>query len=308
MTARVTVAIPVLDEERHLEACLASVRLQTYPPNEILVIDGGSSDRTVEIATANSCEVLPNPKRIQAAALNLALQVATSEVLVRVDGHCRLEPDYIERCLDALSRPGVVMAGGAMRPVGSSLTQRAIALAMTHPLGAGTARFHVGGPAGPTDTVYLGAFRRDDARAVGGYREVEVNEDAEFAIRMAARGIIWFDPAIRSTYSPRATLRGLARQFYRYGGGRAHTVVRHPQSIRLRQLAPAVVVVGLLSPFRRITASAYGIAVSLAWFDLIRRDTRDGTLGILVLPVMHLSWGIGFVLRLMQLAIGRRRR
>jgi succinoglycan biosynthesis protein ExoA len=164
-------------------------------------------------------------------------------------------------------------------------------------MGAGPARFHVhGAPAGWVDTVYLGAYRVADALAVGGYAEdLAVNEDAEFAIRMRARGGVWFDPSIRSTYTPRATFTSLARQFHRYGRGRATTAIRHPRQVRPRQLVAPALVLGLLSGRRREVALAYGALVAgRAVYEAARHPDSAAALAV-ALPVMHLSWGIGFL-------------
>jgi glycosyltransferase involved in cell wall biosynthesis len=297
----VSVTIPVFNEEAHIESCLAAVRGQTYLSIvEILVVDGGSSDRTVELANASEgVTVLANPRRIQAAALNIALAEAKGEVVVRVDGHCVIAPDYVEQCVRALETSGAAMVGGKMTPVASGWVARGIARAMTSKWGAGPARFHVGGPAGFVDTVYLGAYPTAQARGVGGYAEdVGVNEDAEFAIRMRPHGGIWFDPSIASTYSPRSGLKPLARQFYRYGRSRAATVKRHPESLSPRQLAAPLLVLGLLSPARRRVAAAYLAIVAVRAALEIREDAGAAAGLGLSLPTMHLSWGTGFLLRL----------
>lgn len=295
----VAVVIPTLDESAHIEACLAAVDAQTYDRvTEVLVVDGGSTDDTVAIACRHDrVDVVNNPRRIQAAALNVALRVATAEVVVRVDGHCVIEPDYVERCVDALSAHGAALVGGAMRPVGEGARQRGIAAAMSSRWGAGPARFHIGGRPGWVDTVYLGAYRRADALAVGGYAEdVGVNEDAEFAIRVAERGGVWFEPTIRSTYAPRSSLRSLARQFFRYGSSRARTVRRHPGSFKPRQMASLLLVAGLASPARRTVAGAYLLGVVAATAADGPKDAPGRLAFAAALPIMHLSWAAGFLL------------
>ncbi len=297
----VTVIVPTYREAASIERTLASIDAQTYPLIvEVLVVDGRSDDRTRALATAGGATVLDNPARIQAAGLNIGIRAATGDVVVRVDGHTAIAEDYVERCVGALERTGAAMVGGAMTPVASEGWSGAIALAMSSPFGAGPARFHTGGSPGWVDTVYLGAFRTADALAVGGYTEVAVNEDAEFAIRMAPRGGVWFDPGIRSEYRPRSTLRSLATQFWRYGRGRATTVRRHPTSTAPRQLAAPLLVLGLLSPARRIVAVAYAVAVAA---ETARQVLRAGRLGLRIapaLPAMHLPWGLGFLAGLLD--------
>lgn len=293
-----TVAVPVLNEEHHLPACLRALENQTYDRIiEILVIDGGSTDRTRELAVGNPrLRLLDNPRRIQAAALNVALAEANGEVFVRLDGHCEIEPDYVARVVEALERTGAAMVGGGMRPVASGWLGSGIAAAMISPLGAGPARFHVGGAAGWVDTVYLGAYRTGLAGEVGGYAEdVGVNEDAEFAYRMRPRGGIWFDPSIRSTYVPRSSVQALVRQFYRYGRSRAATVKRHPRSLALRQLAPPALVLGLCSPWRRTVVKAYALGWAGAVAHRALREPEAAAGFAVALPAMHASWGVGFL-------------
>ena len=298
MSPTVTIAIPVRDEGDHLARTLASVTAQTYPHIvEILVADGRSTDRTREVASAvPGVRVIDNPRVRQAAGMNEMLTEAKGDVIVRVDGHCELAPDYVERCVAALEESGAALVGGAMVPVGEDTMSRAVASAMTSGLGAGPARFHVGGEAAWADTVYLGAFWSDRARAAGGYAEdVGVNEDAEFAIRMSSQGGVWFDPSISSRYVPRSSLASVAKQFYWYGRSRMATVKKHPNSLSVRQLAAPMLVVGLASPARRVVAGGYLAVLALG----VVRARRGGApvAGRVpgVMATMHLAWGTGFI-------------
>ena len=297
----VTVIVPTFNESAHIADTLRSIERQTYADIvEILVADGRSTDDTRDVAAAfTMVAIVDNPERIQAAGLNHALAVARGDVIVRVDGHCELEHHYVERCVEVLVETGAAIVGGAMQPeVGAHApaTQRAIASAMASRVGAGPARFHVGGEAAWVDTVYLGAYWREQALAVGGYSaDMSVNEDAEFAIRMQAFGGVRFDPRIQSKYSPRASLRAVATQFYRYGQGRAETVRRHPRQLRARQLAAPALVVGLLLPQRRAVAAAYASVVAARVLFEMTRDRGAAPMVAAALPVMHLSWGVGFL-------------
>lgn len=305
----VTVAIPTLNEERHIEPCLEAVAAQTYPGIiEILVVDGGSTDRTRALVGRHpGVRLLENHQRIQAAALNIAIREAKGEIFVRVDGHCLIAPDYVERCVDALHRTGAAMVGGSQQPVGGGAPrQRGITAALRSRVGGGPASFRHDGVVGWCDTVYLGAMWTETALRVGGYAEEKVtNEDAELAVRLKDQGGVWLDPAVRSTYEPRATLPALARQYYRYGVGRAGTAAAHPGSIRLRQLAAPLLLAGLLTPWRRSVGLAYAAAVLTASASLVRRDPQAWPTFLAAVPVMHGAWGAGFWA---AMAVGLRRR
>lgn len=297
----VSVLIPTYQEAGAIEACLAAIARQTYPSIvEILVIDGGSNDGTQELAAIHSgVTVLHNPARIQAVALNIGIEAATGEILVRVDGHCVIADDYVDRCVAALEGTGAAMVGGGMTPRAEGILQEGIAAAMASRFGAGPARFHTGGAAGWVDTVYLGAYRRDVVRSAGGYAPVRSNEDAELAHRMSKKGGIWFEPSIRSAYEPRTSLRALALQFFRYGRGRAATAKRYPTSVKPRQLAaPALLVAVILLPRRRWIVGAYTAGViAAAMIDGGSGAARKGVFS-LALPIMHVAWGAGFLLGL----------
>lgn len=307
----VTVLIPTYQEAAAIEACLDAIAAQTSGAIvETLVVDGGSDDGTQDLAAARpGVTVLDNPHRIQSAALNIGIGAAEGDVIVRVDGHCLIAPDYVERCLAALDASGAAMVGGAMTPVAEGAVQEGIAAAMSSPFGAGPARFHTGGEAGWVDTVYLGAYRTDVVRAVGGYAtDVGVNEDAELAHRMAGHGGVWFDPSIRSTYTPRSSLRAVGRQFYRYGKSRARTVVRHPGSLKARQLIAPALVVGLALPGRRWVAAGYVAGLAGVAAVEAARGTPARSLPAFAgsLPIMHLTWGAGFLVSLPRAVAERR--
>jgi succinoglycan biosynthesis protein ExoA len=295
----VTVALPVLNEAAHIERCLQAVVDQTYPRIvEILVVDGGSHDSTREIASRfPGVRVVENPGRLQSVGLNVALHDARGDVLVRVDGRTLVAPDYVAQCVTALTQSGAALVGGPIEPQGTTWVERAVGAALTSTLGAGPARFRkTSSTAAWTDIVYLGAARVDVLRRLGGYDEnFATNEDGELLHRLGHDGGVWFDPSIRSTYRPRNSFAGFMRQYYLYGTGRAATVQKYPSSLRLRQLAAPLLVLGLLSPWRRKIALAYLVVVAVGAGRELPRDPGAGVGMAVALPVMHLSWGAGFL-------------
>ncbi|MBN2303173.1 MAG: glycosyltransferase family 2 protein [Anaerolineae bacterium] len=311
----VSVIMPVRNEAVFIRQSLGAVLVQDYPTErlEILVLDGLSTDNTValiEFITAGDPRVslLSNPGVIQVRGLNQGIQAARGDVIVRVDGHVVIAPDYVRQCVHYLQITGADNVGGPQRFAGITPMGRTIAAAYRSPFGV-PSHFTISQQAGYTDTVYLGAWPRAVFDRVGLFDEsLAVNEDYEFNYRIRkARGRIYFTPDIRSDYYGRQTLGPLWRQFAQYGHWKFTVLVKHPASVRPRHLvAPvfvaALVVGALLAPLnrrigqmRRGLLLIYGAANSIASV----RAAREHGWGVLVrLPAvfatMHLAWGGGF--------------
>lgn len=264
----VSVIMPVLDEERHLRNSVQHILEQEYDGEmEVVIALGPSTDRTDEIAaelvreTADSArarvQTVPNPTGRTPAALNAAIKASKHPVVVRVDGHGMLSPNYISTAVRLLEETGAQNVGGIMHAEGENDWEQAVAAAMTSKIGVGNAAFHTGGTAGPAETVYLGVFRRAALEQQGGYNEEFIRaQDWELNFRIReAGGQIWFSPELRVQYRPRPSVRALAKQYKDYGRWR-HVVARfHSGSINLRYLAPPVAV----------CANAVGVVVGLAF-------------------------------------------
>lgn len=306
----VSVVLPVHNEADHIEQTLASIRSQEYDGSiEIIVADGMSTDGTREILAAEGVRIVDNPTGRTPAGLNAAIRAGHGEVIVRCDGHALLPAGYVQRAVELLETTGAVNVGGMQEAVGKTFLQRAIAYAMSSRVGIGDSRFHYGGAAGPTDTVYLGVFRRAAIEAVGLYDESLVrNQDYELNIRLrGAGGTIYFDPGLRVRYRPRSSLPALWRQFYEYGAWKRRVVRLHPRSLRLRQLVPPAFVIGLaisamllVTPRRAAAAvvpAAYGALLVGATLNQAWRRRDPAVLAYpIALVVMHLSWGLGFLI------------
>ena len=317
----VSVVLPIRNEVAHIEAVLGRLLEQDYPRHqviEILIVDGRSEDGTRDAIARfqqqhpdAGIRVLDNPRRIASAALNIGISAAQGEVVVRMDGHAVPATNYISRCIDALHRTGAANVGGVVEPVGRTAFGAAVALATRHPLGAGDARYRVGGSAGDVDTVMYGAFRRDVFEHIGLFDEsMVVNEDYELNVRIRAAGHrIYFDPSIRFQYTPRGTARDLWRQYFRYGWWKVETLRRVPQSLRWRQAVPpalpaALLVLALAAPWSlAATAALFAVIASyaaatgaVAWRVAKPPATLVGVW--LAFAVIHMAWGLGFLLNL----------
>jgi succinoglycan biosynthesis protein ExoA len=309
----VLVAVPVLNEEKHLDACIRGLLAQECDrPVTILILDGGSTDRTREIATALSAahpqiKLVANPRRIQSAAINIA---AASEfpgrILVRADAHADYRSDYIARCVEALETTGADSVVVSMRTVGLAPFQRAVAAAQNSLLGNGGSAHRRATTSRFVDHGHHAAFRRDFFVSLGGYDESFThNEDAEFDRRAAlAGGRIWLCAEATITYYPRARIKDLSRQYYNYGRGRAQNMLRHRTLPKLRQVAPLIVsgsgLLGLAAAPFYPPAILVPLSLVLLYggWSLVasvqRRDPAILAMGVAA-AAMHLSWSAGFV-------------
>jgi glycosyltransferase involved in cell wall biosynthesis len=306
----ISVILPVLNEEAHLEDAVHSILSQDYQGKiEVILAVGPSHDRTLEIAQSISRRdsrvvLVDNPSGRTAAGLNLALNKSQSPVVVRVDGHAQIPNDYLRLIVEILNKTGAVNVGGVMAAVGTTPFERAVAGAMRSPLGVGASRFHTGGEAGVVDTVYLGAFRREALVAIGGFDERFTRaQDWELNFRLREKGgIVYFDPRLHVTYRPRSTVRALAKQYFEYGRWRRVVSRRHSGTINYRYLAPPFarvgfslsVIAGFFLPICFIPAAIYLLFV-LAASVRIASSIREYFLLLAVIPTMHFAWGAGFI-------------
>lgn len=320
----VSVIMPVINEERHLQHSVERILQQDYPGGlEVIVAVGPSRDRTAEVAVDIAArdarvQVVENPSGKTPSGLNAAIQIASGEVIVRVDGHAMIPSDYITVAVETLQTSGADNVGGMMNAEGTTDFEEAAARAMTSRFGVGGAAFHVGGSAGPALTVYLGCFRREALDRVGGYDiTMERAQDWEMNLRIRQTGgTVWFNPDLKVTYRPRPTLGALARQYHDYGRWRREVATRHPETVSLRYLAAPIAVVavivgtvlgllGLLLGAPWLAVIGFAAPAGYLVLDLLASLVAAGTKprltigAALALPMvyatMHASWGFGFL-------------
>jgi cellulose synthase/poly-beta-1,6-N-acetylglucosamine synthase-like glycosyltransferase len=314
----VTVAMPCRNEERFIEPCLRSVLAQDYPGErtEILVADGRSTDATRDIlarlSSAHSrIRLIDNPLQIQAAGMNAAVRAARGEIIVRMDVHCEYERDYVRQCVEVLGETGADNVGGAQRARATTRFQRALCAALSSPLGVGGAKYRSAESEGFVDTVFLGAFRRHVLERVGMYDPGAItNEDAELNQRIIdAGGKVYLSRRIVVHYHPRDSLRAVATQYFRYGKGRARTLLKHGRLLGLRPALPFLMLTGgaaLLAtrhaqPFTPFAFGAYALATAA---EAVRVGRKIGLSAIplvwSIFPVLHASHGAGFAVGLVH--------
>lgn len=316
----VSVVVPMLDEVRHIDACLDAFGAQTYPLDrlDVVVVDGGSVDGSRALVEQRAVvdgwvRVVDNPKRKAAAAFNLGVAHAKGDVVMLFSAHGVPDPDYVARSVSVLLETGCDGVGGRYHHVGTDPTSNAIGLAMVSPFGMASPHRHAS-TRQEVDTISHPAYLASSLARVGPFDEqLERNSDYELNHRMREMGmVLLFDPSIESIYRPRPSLKALGRQFWWYGRWKARVVRHHPRSLKARHLVAPLATVGLgaapfLVRFPRGRRLVGGAALSYAMLTAAavrhaRPGERDASSPVLAacFPVMHLSWGSGFVLSIVE--------
>lgn len=318
----VSVVVPTLDEERSISICLDSVLAQTWRNLEVLVVDGGSTDRTCDLVAAYAAadprvRLVPNPRRTQSAAMNTAVEHVTSPWIVRVDAHSTVPSDYVAVIMEHLPTRRWGGVGGRKDGVATTVQGRAIAAALGSRFGVGNSTYHHGLEPQEVDHIPFGAYPVDVIRELGGWDEsIVANEDYEFdyRIRQSGRALL-FDPRISIAWETRQDVAAFFQQYRRYGRGKAVVLQKHPSSASPRHLLPAAIVAALvgalaISPIRprwALAIVAPYLAVLVAGTASVapgRLDPRSVRWVPAAFAAMHLGYGLGF----WETTLGRRRR
>ena len=314
---RVSIVIPCRNEEAYIGRCLDSIVRADYPADriEILIVDGCSDDRTREIVADyatryRGIRLLDNPDRIVPAALNLGIRAATGDVIVRMDAHAVYPPEYLPRLLDALATSGADNVGAPIvtLPADDTVLARAIALGLSHRHGVGNSYFRIGSAVDRwVDTVAFGCWRREVFSRIGLFdEELPRNQDDEFNHRLRRHGgRIRLVSGVAARYYARRSLRHVARMFYQYGFFKPLVARKVGRIMTLRQLVPAAFLLTVAGAIGAATVTSWPLVAVLGSYGTVLGTAAAGAVGRhgwrcalllpLVLAVLHVSYGLGYL-------------
>ena len=318
----VSILMPIRNEKENIEATLLAVLAQDYPRErmEIIVVDGLSTDNTREIVGKfrdkhGNIRLLDNPGKIVPKGMNIALKKAKGDVIIRVDGHTIITPDYVKLCIETIKRTNADNVGGCMTAKGESPFGDAVAIATSTKFGIGNSKFHYSVIEEEVDTVYMGAWKKEVFQQIGFFDEELIrDQDDEFNYRIKkSGGVIILNPEIKSVYTTRNTPFSLWKQYFQYGFYKVRVLQKHPGQMSIRQFVPPLFVLSLAFSmiFSLITkwgwivfASIVGLytianlcasilaAAGKSWKHLLRLP--------ITYAIIHLSYGSGFLLGLFK--------
>lgn len=325
--------VPLFNEEPYIDRLARSLLGQDYPQEryEILMADGGSTDRTLEILravdTGARIRILENPGRTAPAALNVAIAASRGDIVTRVDGHSHVASDYLARIVQVMEATGQPVVGGPVRMVADTPFRRALVEALYSRVGVGSVPYRTLRERAYVESLQTGSFRREVLERVGPFDEsLAVVEDLDMNTRIRKAGYrLLLDPSIRFWYYPRPDLGSLSRQIFTVGRVKAWILGKHPEVFKVKYVLPSLLVLGVvgaclavatgLAGGAGLTGVAGGIFLGVyALSVLIFASSRLGRLGagalrlLAILPVLHLGYGTGFLLGAFEAIVTRRRR
>lgn len=319
---RLLIVIPTLNEADHIQGVIRSL-LHDAPPDTILVVaDGGSTDGTPSLVRQmddSRIRFIENPHRIQSAAINLAVTALGDDAthLLRADAHALYPRGFVRALLEDMRETDATAVTVAMTTLADQGFAAGVAAAQNSRLGTGGAAHRMGKGGRFIDHGHHALIRMDAFRAIGGYDPRQShNEDAEFDHRLTCNGgRIWLSGRTQMGYFPRQTAKALFLQYFRFGAGRAQTLLKHDLMPRPRQflpllVAPAVMGAGLglaglmlapawgwlamMAPGVLWAALCLGYGALLAWRARRVSVLWAGPAAML----MHLGWSAGFLRQL----------
>lgn len=238
----VSVFITSYNEEIYLKKLLHDIDRQKFGSFEILLLEAGRDQedqaRKSLKARASSLEYFHQPGATRTYSLNQLIGKATGDILIRLDARTHIDDDYIGKIVELLETSGAVNVGGIMWPIGESGDQQVIAELMKSPWVFGGGKFRTAGFRGEAETVYLGAFKKQDITFSEWYdsKHPQISEDSDLNYRLRKMGKkVFIDSSIVAYHYPRESLTKFFRLCFHYGLGRGLFILKHKTLLAPRQ-------------------------------------------------------------------------
>ena len=324
----ISVLIPCRNEVQYIEKAVDSILNQEYPYGEIevIIIDGLSDDGTLEVIERlihkdNRVKIVQNTAQTTPHAMNLGLKTAKYDLILRIDAHAFAGQDFLKNNYKAITKGSDIMcAGGRINNIYENNISEIIGYAMSCSFGVGNATFRVGGNEGFVDTVAFGVYKKEVFDKVGVFNEELIrNQDDELNFRITKQGYkILYDPAIQSFYYVRASVGKLYKQYYQYGYWKVYVNRMHKTLTSVRQIIPVLFVLGLVLgavlsllvtsfAYLYVSGILFYIVLALVFGIKTTKSFKKGGMTALIFPVLHWSYGLGYLNGLLSFAILNRK-
>ncbi len=308
-----SVICPVFNEEAYIENVLTFF-IESKPDNkELLVIDGGSTDKTIDIVKKwsekyTNIRLLFNPNKYVPYALNIGIKNSTGDPIIRLDAHTVYSNDYFEKILGVFDETGADIVGGHMNKAGKTILQEVIAYCTSSVFGIGDSKIHDLSFSGFTNHVYLGAWKREIFDQIGCFdQEMKRNQDDEFHYRANLNGKkIFLSNKIKSTYFPRSTVWKLFKQYFQYGFYKPLVLRKLKKIVQVRHIIPALFVIYLITlPLYPVIYLFIPLIIYLVLSIYFSTRRKQSLIEIIASPIiyfiLHFAYGSGFIIGSLKL-------
>lgn len=320
----VSIIIPIRNEERHIAKCLDSILAQDFPVQqmEVLLVDGLSEDATCFLIKAymekypHLFRLISNPLRITPIGMNLGIQSAKGDFIIRIDAHSEYENNYVSKCIQTLESVQADNVGGIVLNKSTGMVGEAFTQVLLSKFGVGNSAFRTGASSGFVDTVPYGAFRKETFSKFGLYDERLIrNQDYELNYRIRkGGGRIYLNSEIIVHYHCKNTILGIVKQSFNNGKWNVITMKLCPGSMGLRHFIPFLFVVSLFAWLvgsflgRRLIMMAgileillyLGLDIYFSGFKYGSQYKNHFITKLILFPVFHIAYGIGSCVGLLK--------
>ncbi|HMU44477.1 MAG TPA: glycosyltransferase family 2 protein [Ignavibacteriaceae bacterium] len=308
-----SVILPVYNELGFIDNVIKFFLSNNHYDMELFIIDGGSTDGTIQIAEKYVCnypqiKLLQNPNKHVPFALNMGIKYSTGDPIIRLDAHTTYAENYFEKIIETFQQTNADIVGGPMRAVGRSSFQSAVAYATSTSFGIGDSKIHKPDYTGESDHVYLGAWKRSLFDEIGFFDEKLIrDQDDEFHYRAKSLGKkIYLNSDIISFYYPRGTWSKLFSQYFQYGLFKPLVLRKIKSEIKLRHIIPSIFVIYLIAVCLSFNTFYDKLPLFIYLLLDIYFSFRNNLLllekikCLIVYPTIHLAYGIGFIIGLIK--------
>ena len=317
---KISIAIAVLNEEKHIEKCIGSILDQTYEGKfEIIIADGGSTDGTIDIINKMADEnenitLLHNEKGCQAAGRNIAFKHSDSDLIAYIDGHSYADENWLKELYDAyaelkMQTKGIAGVGSVYYPAGRNGFSNAVHAAFKSPMaGAGKSHFLKAEKLSPVENAYACLYDKSILEKEGMYNEnFKTAEDMELNQRLNDRGYkLYVNPEAITYYYRETTLWKIIPRQFRYGFWRIK-LMKYQQNYNVKALTPAIFLLAmsflLITSFFSVS-SLTGLLILIflylaadlsAALFLSFKEAANPFYIAFIIPAIHIGYGAGTI-------------
>ena len=308
-----SVICPVLNGEKYITSNILKFFTDSkFEDKELLIIDGGSNDRTIEIVKDwcqkySNIKLIHNPHKYVPYALNIGIKESNGQFISRLDVHTVYPKNYFEKCIELSKTINADNIGGTIISCGVSICGKAIAHSMSSLFGVGNSTPRIKSYDGYVDSIAFGFWDKQVFDKYGFFDETLIknqDEDHNYLI-IENGGKVYQSSKIKTYYFVREKIIDFIKQMFYYGFYKPLVLVKNISRIKIRHIIPSLFSVYIftlffsLNPFWLIPLYSY-ILLNILFSIINKENILTKIICIIIFPIMHMSYGIGFILGLIN--------